>query len=144
MSKSPPFDELRAGFLAKEARNWAPGLVVYPRAAVMTYGITIEGKHYRLDLNRVDDRWSCRLDGRAMEVDAVLIRPDVLSLRVGDQAYEVKCERVAGETYLWVGSDRFPVEVRDPRWLRERVRAVDDQDRRTLTALCPARSFESW
>jgi biotin carboxyl carrier protein len=105
----------------------------------MTYDITIDGKNYRLDLNRADDRWSCHLEGREVEVDAVLARPDVLSLRIGNQAYEVKCERVAGDTHLWVGSARFAVEVRDPRSLRGRVRAVDDHGPRKLTAPMPGK-----
>jgi biotin carboxyl carrier protein len=105
----------------------------------MTYDVTIDGKHYRLDLNRAEDRWSCRLDGREVEVDAVLVRPDVLSLRIGNQAYEVKCERVAGGTDIWVGSHRFAAEVRDPRSLRGRVRAVDDQGPRKLTAPMPGK-----
>jgi biotin carboxyl carrier protein len=105
----------------------------------MTYDITIDGKNYRLDLNRADGRWSCRLDGRAVEIDAVLARPDVLSLRIGNQAYEVKCERVAGDTHLWVGSARFAVEVRDPRSLRGRVRAMDDHGPKKLTAPMPGK-----
>ena len=84
----------------------------------MLYDITIDGKNYRLDLNRADGRWSCRLDGHDFEVDAVLARPDVLSLRIGNLAYEVKSERVANDLHLWVGSARFSVEVRDPRSLR--------------------------
>jgi biotin carboxyl carrier protein len=105
----------------------------------MTYDITIDGKNYRLDLNRADGRWSCRLDGRDVEVDAVLARPDVLSLRIGNQAYEVKCERVAGEMHLWVGSARFAAEVRDPRSLRGRVRTTDDSGPRKLTAPMPGK-----
>jgi biotin carboxyl carrier protein len=105
----------------------------------MTYDIAIDGKSHRLDLNRADGRWSCRLDGREVEVDAVLARPDVLSLRIGNQAYEVKCERVAGEMHLWVGSARFATEVRDPRSLRGRVRAVDDHGPKKLTAPMPGK-----
>jgi biotin carboxyl carrier protein len=105
----------------------------------MTYDITIDGKNYRLDLNRADGHWSCGVDGHEVEVDAVLARPDVLSLRIGNQAYEVKCERVAGDTHLWVGSARFAVEVRDPRSLRGRVRAVDDHGPRKLTAPMPGK-----
>jgi acetyl/propionyl-CoA carboxylase alpha subunit len=105
----------------------------------MTYDITIDGKQYRLDLNRAEGRWSCRLDGREVEVDAVLARPDVLSLRLGNLAYEVKCERVAGDMHLWVGSSRFAAVVRDPRSLRGRVRAVDDQGPRKLTAPMPGK-----
>ena len=62
----------------------------------MTYDVTIEGRSYRLELDRTEGRWSCRLDGRIIEVDAVLARTDVLSLRLGNRAYEVKCERGAG------------------------------------------------
>jgi len=105
----------------------------------MTYDVTIDGKRYRLELNRADGRWSCRLDGREVEVDAMLARPDVLSLRIGNQAYEVKCERVASDLHLWVGSERFAVQVRDPRSWRGRARAVDDHGPRKLTAPMPGK-----
>jgi biotin carboxyl carrier protein len=105
----------------------------------MTYDITVDGKNYRLDLNRANGRWLCRLDGRDVEVDAVLARPDVLSLRIGNQAYEVKCERVAGETHLWVGSQRFAAEVRDPRSWRGRARGVDDRGPKKLIAPMPGK-----
>jgi acetyl/propionyl-CoA carboxylase alpha subunit len=105
----------------------------------VTYDIAIDGKNYRLDLNRQEGGWSCRLDGREVEVDAVLARPDVLSLRIGNQAYEVKCERVGGDLHLWVGSMRFAAEVRDPRSLRGRVRAVDDHGPKKLTAPMPGK-----
>ena len=105
----------------------------------MTYDIAIDGKNYRLDLTREGHRWSCRLDGREVQVDAVLARPDVLSLRIGNHAYEVKCERVAGEMHLWVGSSRFAAEVRDPRSLRGRARPMDDHGPKKLTAPMPGR-----
>jgi len=105
----------------------------------MTYDVTIEGRNYRLELKRADGRWLCCLDGREVEVDAVLARPGVLSLRIGNQAYEVKCERVASELHLWVGSARFAVEVRDPRSLRGRAQTVDDHGPRKLTAPMPGK-----
>jgi biotin carboxyl carrier protein len=105
----------------------------------MTYDIAIDGKSHRLELIRADGRWSCRLDGHDVEVDAVLARPDVLSLRIGNQAYEVKCERVAGDMHLWVGSERFAAEVRDPRSLRGRVRVMDDHGPKKLTAPMPGK-----
>lgn len=105
----------------------------------MTYEISIDGKNHRMDLTQVERRWTCRLDGRDIAVDAVLARPDVLSLRIGNKAYEVKCERVGGEMHLWVGSVRFAAEVRDPRSLRSRVRAADDDGPRKLTAPMPGK-----
>jgi biotin carboxyl carrier protein len=105
----------------------------------MTYDITIDGKQYRLELDRAEGGWSCRIDGRPAEVDAVLARPDVLSLRIGNQAYEVKCERVGGEMHVWVGSRRYSAEVRDPRSLRGRAREVDDRGPKKLTAPMPGK-----
>jgi biotin carboxyl carrier protein len=105
----------------------------------MTYDIFIDGKNHRLDLNQVEGRWTCRLDGREIAVDAVLARPDVLSLRIDNKAYEVKCERVGSEMHLWVGSVRFATEVRDPRSFRGRVRAADDHGPKKLLAPMPGR-----
>ncbi len=105
----------------------------------MLYDVTIDGKNYRLDLNRAEGRWSCRLDGRELEVDAVLARPDVLSLRIGNMAFEVKSERVANDLHLWVGSTRFAVEVRDPRSLRGRTRTGDDRGPKKIVAPMPGK-----
>lgn len=105
----------------------------------MTYDIAIDGKNYQLELQQADGRWACRLDGREVELDAVLARPDVLSIRIGNNAYEVKCERVGSELHLWVGSMRFAAEVRDPRSLRSRTRTADDHGPRKLTAPMPGK-----
>jgi biotin carboxyl carrier protein len=105
----------------------------------MIYDVSIDGRGYRLELERAEAGWNCRLDGRAIEVDAVLARRDVLSLRIGNKAYEVKRERVTGEMHLWVGSARFAAEVRDPRSLRGKVRAADDHGPKKLTAPMPGK-----
>ena len=105
----------------------------------MLYDVIIDGKHYRLDLNRVEARWFCRLDGRELEVDAILARPDVLSLRIGNLAYEIKSERVANDLHLWVGSTRFAAEVRDPRSLRGRTRVGDDHGPKKIVAPMPGK-----
>jgi biotin carboxyl carrier protein len=105
----------------------------------MLYDVTIDGRSYRLEFNRADGRWSCRLDGRELEVDPVFARPDVLSLRIGNMAYEIKLERVANEFHLWVGSKRFAAEVRDPRSLRSRAHAGNDHGPRKITAPMPGK-----
>ncbi len=105
----------------------------------MTYDVTINGKNYRLELHHAEGRWSCVLDGHPVEVDAVLARPDVLSLRIGSHTYEVKSERVANDLHVWVGSQRFSAEVRDPRSLRGRSRPADDHGPRKLTAPMPGK-----
>jgi biotin carboxyl carrier protein len=105
----------------------------------MIYEITISGKNYRLELDRFDGRWACRLDGRVIEADAVMVRPDVLSLRIGSRAHEVKCERIGGEMQLTVESERIMAEVRDPRSLRGRGRTADEHGPKKLTAPMPGK-----
>ena len=90
----------------------------------MTYEIAIDGKNHRLELNKVEGHWECTLDGEKVNVDAVIARPNVLSLILDGQAYEVKRERTATDLHLWVKSARFAVDVRDPRSLRSRRAAA--------------------
>jgi biotin carboxyl carrier protein len=90
----------------------------------MTYEISIDGKLHKLELEREGNRWTCRLDGEAIEADAVVPRNDVVSIIIGGTHYEVKRERTATDVHLWVKNSRFAVEVRDPRSLRSRKAAA--------------------
>jgi biotin carboxyl carrier protein len=105
----------------------------------MTYDVNIEGKNYRLELNRADGRWECRLDGHEVEIDAILPRRDVLSIIIGGEAYEIKRERTATDMHLWVGSVRYAVQLRDPRSLRSRASADDGKGPRKLLAPMPGK-----
>ena len=106
---------------------------------VMIYNIAIGEKNYRLELDRASSGWSCRLDGRSVEVDSVLIRAGTLSLRLANQCYEVKCERLAGELKIWIGQESLTVEVRDPRSLRGRMRSSDEHGVKKLIAPMPGK-----
>jgi len=86
----------------------------------MTYDVIINGKNYQLELKRSDTGWECRVDGREVQMDAVLARRDVISVIIEGKAYEVKRERTATDMHIWVGSARYSAELRDPRSLRSR------------------------
>lgn len=106
----------------------------------MTYDVTIDGKNYRLELNRTDGRWQCRLDGREIQLDAVLSRRDVLSILIDGKSYEVKRERTVTDLHLWVGPVRYAAELRDPRSLRSRKGAgIDDQGPKKIVAPMPGK-----
>jgi biotin carboxyl carrier protein len=105
----------------------------------MIYDIAIDGKTHRLELDRPGGGWTCRIDGREIAVDAILPRPNVLSLRIGNKAYEVECERAGNDIYIWVGSRRFAAQVRDPRSLRGRTRSVEEHGPKKLTAPMPGK-----
>lgn len=106
----------------------------------MVYDVVVGGKSYRLELDKVESGWKCRLDGKEIRVDAVLPSRDVLSLLVDGKSFEVKREQVAHDLHLWVGSTRFGVELRDPRSLRARKgAAADEKGPRKILAPMPGR-----
>jgi biotin carboxyl carrier protein len=107
----------------------------------MVYDVLIDEKSHRLELQRTkNEEWQCLLDGREIKIDAVLPRRDVLSILVGGKAYEIKRERTATDTHLWVGSTRYSVELRDPRSLRNRRAGIgDDKGPRKLIASMPGK-----
>ena len=106
----------------------------------MIYEVIVAGKTHRLELEKGEAGWNCRLDGNAMAVDAVLTRRDVLSVLAGGRSYEVKREQTATDLHLWVGSERFAVELRDPRSLRgRRAGAAEELGAKKLVAPMPGR-----
>jgi biotin carboxyl carrier protein len=106
----------------------------------MTYDVTIDGKNHRLELKRDGGRWLCRLDNRDLRFDAVLARPDVLSILIEGKAYEIRRERAATGTHLWVGSACYAAEVCDPRSLRNRrASTADNKGPRKLVASMPGK-----
>jgi biotin carboxyl carrier protein len=106
----------------------------------MIYDVTIEGKNYRLELDRIDGRWQCRLDGCEVQMDAILSRRDVLSLIIDGKSYEVKRERTSTDLHLWVGPVRYAAELRDPRSLRSRKgTGADEKGPRKLVAPMPGK-----
>jgi biotin carboxyl carrier protein len=106
----------------------------------MIYEITVDGKSHRLELERINQRWFCKLNGRETQIDAVLARPDVLSLLLDGKAFEIKREATASDLYLWVGSARYAVQVQDPRSLRSRRSGAGEAaGSRKLTAPMPGK-----
>jgi len=106
----------------------------------MIYDVTIDGKDFRLELERKESGWQCHLDGREIEMNAVLARRDVLSILIDGKAYEVKREHTATDTHLWVGSLRYLAELRDPRSLRGRKGVgADDKGPKKIHAPMPGK-----
>jgi biotin carboxyl carrier protein len=106
----------------------------------MIYDVNIDGKNFKLDLELREKSWRCHLDGREVQLDAVLTRRDVLSVIISGKAYEIKREQTATDLHLWVGPVRYAAEVRDPRSLRGRKGCgVDDAGPKKLVAPMPGK-----
>jgi biotin carboxyl carrier protein len=98
------------------------------------------GTSHGLELEKIAGGWTCRFDGQPVDIDAVIVRRDVLSLLVGGRAYEIKREQTATDLRIWVGSACFGIELRDPRSLRSRARAAgDEKGLRKILAPMPGR-----
>ena len=106
----------------------------------MVYEVIVEGKTHRLELEKAAGGWLCHVDGRRINIDAVVPRQDVLSLLVDGRAYEIKRDQTATGLHLWVGDTRLAVELRDPRSLRSRTRTGgDEKGPRKIVAPMPGR-----
>ena len=106
----------------------------------MVYDVIIEGKPHHLELQRQENAWSCKLDGKTITADAVYSRPNVISLLIDGKSYEVKREQTATDLHIWVQGARYTAEIRDPRSLRSRRAAADTaQGPRKLTAPMPGK-----
>jgi biotin carboxyl carrier protein len=106
----------------------------------MLYDILIDGRTHKLELSREGTAWHCLVDGREVHADALVTRPDVLSIVIDGTAYEVKRERTPLDTHLWVKNSRFAVEVRDPRSLRSRKAAgASTEGPQKITAPMPGK-----
>jgi biotin carboxyl carrier protein len=106
----------------------------------MIYEVIVGGKSHRLELEKADGGWECRLDGKSIAIDALIPRRHVLSLLVDGQSYEIKHEQTATDLHLWIRGARFTVELRDPRSLRSRQKtAGDEKGPRKLLAPMPGR-----
>ena len=103
----------------------------------MTYEILIDGQSHSLELLRVEHGWKCHLDGEEVEVDAVMVRSNVLSLIVDGAAYEILREGTVADLQLWVKNERLVVELRDPRSLRSRrgARGVGEGPQRIVAPM---------
>lgn len=104
------------------------------------YEILIEGRPHKLELTREGEHWRCTVDGEPIDANAIVTRPDVLSIVIGGHAYEVKRERTPNDTHLWVKNSRFAVEVRDPRSLRSRrAKAASTEGPQKIAAAMPGK-----
>ena len=97
----------------------------------MTYDVLIDGKPYRVQLQRSSDdqrSWVATIGDRTVELDAALREPDVLSLIINGRSYEVERERgtsqdaeASGDSFnIIIRGRRYAAELRDPRALRSR------------------------
>lgn len=106
----------------------------------MRYDVSLGGRTYRLDLERKDERWQCKLDGRESLVEASQISAGTLSLLVGGKSFTVQHQRTDFGLEISIRGARYEVSVEDPRsWRGRRSAAQSDAGPQRLTASMPGK-----
>jgi biotin carboxyl carrier protein len=101
------------------------------------YHISVNGHPHRLELQRTEHRWICRLDGREVSANVCLIDERTLSLLVEGHSFEVRREP---DEKIFLRENRFQVSVEDPRSWRGRKRAGgESHGPQKLTASMPGK-----
>ena len=86
----------------------------------MIYEVKVADKVHRVELQKIESGWRCKVDGNEIQLDAVSTQDGVLSILLDGKSYEVKQETTGTDFNIVVGGLRFPAQVRDPRSLRSR------------------------
>ena len=89
----------------------------------MRYEVGLGGRIYRLELQKKDAGWECRLDGRDILVQTVRVSSDTLSILIDGRSFEVRHEG----SEIFIRGTRYEVSVEDPRSWRGRARAAQDE-----------------
>jgi biotin carboxyl carrier protein len=107
----------------------------------MKFDVQISGKTYTVELQRESDRWQISLDGVALDADAVEISPNVFSVLLNGESYEVRLATASdGRLTLQTRHHEFVAEVVDPRaWRGRRHGALEAKGRQQIVAPMPGK-----
>lgn len=107
----------------------------------MKLQVEIQGKTRDVEIEPCEapGQWAIRVDGEAVEADAHMVRPGILSLLIGGQSHRVVLDPHAEEPALLLGPERIKYGVEDPRSLKARRRHGGSEGPVTLRASMPGR-----
>jgi biotin carboxyl carrier protein len=99
------------------------------------------GEKRVIELERDTAGWSVSLDGRPVSVDAVEIAPNILSILLDGQSFEISVTPSPdGKLKLHTGTQEFTAEVIDPRaWSGRRHSHVEAEGRQQIVAPMPGK-----
>jgi biotin carboxyl carrier protein len=99
-----------------------------------------ERKHI-VELERKGEVCSASLDGQPVDADAVQISPNVVSVMLGGQSFEIHVSRSAdGTLNLQCGPHEFSADIIDPRaWRGRKHGAVEVEGRQEIPAPMPGK-----
>jgi biotin carboxyl carrier protein len=107
----------------------------------MKFNLEIDGQTRQVEIDPADSpgQWRIRIDGEAVDADAHLIRPGVMSLLIAGRAHRVVLDHGSGDPALHIGRHRMPYRAEDPRSLRSRRRHAGTDGPASVKASMPGR-----
>jgi biotin carboxyl carrier protein len=107
----------------------------------MKFDVRIADKTRTIELQRNSGRWQISLDGTALDADAVEIAPNVFSILLNGESFEVRiAPAIDGKLTLQTRHHEFIAEVLDPRaWRGRRHGALEAEGRQQIVAPMPGK-----
>jgi biotin carboxyl carrier protein len=107
----------------------------------MKFDVQIAGKTRTVELQLDSDRWQISLDGVALDADAVEISPNIFSILLNGESYEVRLAAANdGKLTLQTRHHEFVAQVIDPRaWRGRRHGPVEAEGRQQIVAPMPGK-----
>jgi biotin carboxyl carrier protein len=107
----------------------------------MKFDVRISDKTRTVELRRDSDRWQISLDGIALDADAVEIAPNVFSILLNGESFEVRIAPTNdGQFTLQTRHHDFTAEVVNPRaWRGRNQGAVEAAGRQQIVAPMPGK-----
>ena len=106
----------------------------------MKLKVKIEGRTREVEAAREGGRIRWRLDGQAVEADALKVAEETYSILLGGQAFEVSVRASADGLLIHAGGQEFSAAILDPRqWQGRHGHTVEVEGRLQILAPMPGK-----
>jgi biotin carboxyl carrier protein len=106
----------------------------------MNLRLNIGGRIRTVALDRKDSRLEFSLDGKGVAADAVQVEPNVFSVLIGGEAFEIRTECTPAGLSVYVDGRQHLAELDDPRqWRRRAGASSGEEDHQNILAPMPGK-----
>jgi biotin carboxyl carrier protein len=101
--------------------------------------VHIDGKKRVVEIERRDEDWTFRIDGKTIDAEVAEISSGVYSILLGGRSFEARVAPDGGRFTVEVGSSRLTAEVIDPRRCRRERGATEREGVQEIAAPMPGK-----
>jgi biotin carboxyl carrier protein len=101
--------------------------------------VRIDGKKRLVEIDRRNEGWAFRIDGKTVEAEVAEISFGVYSILLGGRSFEARVAPQGGGLTVEVGSSRMAAEVIDPRHRRSERAAAEREGVQQVFAPMPGK-----